>query len=627
MQESRHHIKTRMLKNAARAWGYPETEAENNFDPLVAMILAACSTELEKISGEIHASRARVLERLVQLLSPDVLTGALPAHAIACALPSEPGTELPADTQLYAHRKMSSLTENEEPVWKDIFFSPTASFHLNRASVRFMATGNQLYQISHTISKETIAHSDAGKELPASTLWLAIDEPGVNLHDSLFYFDFRNEADRNLFFHQLPKASWWLNDQLLQHSPGYGQQEISGERLDLNSILNRDNDVSGKIKKQINAFYKPSFITLIDDNGHTAKKENSHAVPDVITQTFSGKAFQLLQKQPLRWIAVRFPETIPNRLLQDTLCIMNCFPVINSRLHNLNYRLREIVNVVPLQTEDLFLDLEEVSDDEGRKLNIRSLGLGEEDGVAILMRNGGVGRFDERDAASIVDYLLQLLRDDSAAFSTMGNDFMNNEMKLLQQIINRLEQRLFTSQMRLEQTPYLIIKNNQKLPWHNLFIRYLSTNGMEANSIKSGTELKLYKGGSLEGNMAVLVTTTQGGRNKLSTTETVLAYKSALLSKDRLITAEDIKVFCHYQLGERVKSIGVQKGVMIHPDHQQGFVRTIDVGIMINKKAYDDMVENGELLFWLENLKGMLEEKSASMMPFRVFIRQAPSNY
>lgn len=61
---------------------------------------------------------------------------------------------------------------------------------------------------------------------------------------------------------------------------------------------------------------------------------------------------------------------------------------------------------------------------------------------------------------------------------------------------------------------------------------------------------------------------------------------------------------------------------MIHPDQQQGFVRTIDVAISINKKAYDDMVENGELSFWPENLKLMLEEKSASLMPFRVFMKQ-----
>ena len=53
MQESREHIKTRMLRTASRVWGYSETESENNFDPLVSMLLTACASELEKISGEV----------------------------------------------------------------------------------------------------------------------------------------------------------------------------------------------------------------------------------------------------------------------------------------------------------------------------------------------------------------------------------------------------------------------------------------------------------------------------------------------------------------------------------------------------------------------------------------------
>jgi hypothetical protein len=146
MQESRNHIKTRLLKNAARAWGYSETEAENNFDPLVSMLLTACSAELEKISGDIQASRGRVLERLVQLLSPDALTGALPSHAVATAASIESSFELSEQTQFYLTRKLQGNTETEEPVVKDTFFSPTADFQLNRASIRFMATGNTLYQ-------------------------------------------------------------------------------------------------------------------------------------------------------------------------------------------------------------------------------------------------------------------------------------------------------------------------------------------------------------------------------------------------------------------------------------------------------------------------------------------------
>jgi len=127
----------------------------------------------------------------------------------------------------------------------------------------------------------------------------------------------------------------------------------------------------------------------------------------------------------------------------------------------------------------------------------------------------------------------------------------------------------------------------------------------------------------VQNNEAVFVTATQGGRGKLGTAQSILAYKSAVLSKGRLITTEDIRSFCHYQLGECVSSIEVAKGVMIHPDQQQGFVKTLDVRIKLAKKNYDMMKEKGEIAFWMENLKIMLEEKSVTLFPYRVFIEQA----
>ncbi|MEP7279981.1 MAG: hypothetical protein ABI813_15140 [Bacteroidota bacterium] len=622
MQESREHIKTRMLKNAARAWGYTETESESNFDPLVSMLLSACSIELEKISGEIQGSRARVLERLVQLLSPDAFTGALPAHAIGCATPLEKVLEIAEDAQYYITRKTPAATDNEEPVSRDIFFSPASSYRLNKATVRFMAAGRSLYKISNGINKELMMQTESGKDLPANTLWLGIDEPGTSLKNTLFHFDLRNEAEKQLFYHQLPKATWYWNEQVIPHAPGYGNRNISGEQLDLETVLNREDDVSGKIKKQVNAFYKPYFITLLDPKNMAAGKDNS-VLSAMIAETFTGKLAAPLQQQPLRWICIDFPQTISSRLLQDVVCVMNCFPLINRRLHDLTYRLHEMVNIIPLQTEDLFLDLEDVSNDEGKILNTRSFRQKEEDAFGILLRNGGVGRFDERDAASVVDYLVQLLRDESAAFSALGNDFMNAEMKQIQQIINKLEQRLFSRHQSREQIPYLMVRNQSKTALQNIFLRYWSTRGSEANHIKAGNALHLYKGSSIENNQVLLVTTTVGGRNKLSTTDSVLAYKSALLSKDRLITTEDIKAFCHYQLGARVKRIDVEKGIMIHPDQQQGFLKTIDVRICVARKDFEDMQEKGEVNFWVDNLRLLLEEKSVALLPYRVFIEQA----
>lgn len=622
MQESREHIKTRMLKNAARAWGYAETEPESNFDPLVSMLLTACSIELEKISGEIQSSRARVLERLVQLLSPDAFTGALPAHAIGHAMPIDKSLVVTEHEQYYISRKSTALSENDEPQSKDIFFSPSASFRLNRSAIRFMATGNTLFRVNNGITKEMVAQSEAGKSLPDCSLWLGIDEPGISLSDSLFYFDLRNEAGRQLFYHQLPKAVWYWNEEVIDHTPGYGDSSISGEQVDLKNMLNREDDASGKIKKQVNAFYKPFFITLKDSRNLTNSEDNG-VLWSMINETFANKTAQaLLQVQPMRWICIDFPQTVSNSMLQDVVCVMNSFPVFNRRLHDLTYRLQEIVNIIPLQTEDIFLDLEEVSNDEGKVLNTRSFANNSDETFGILLRNGGVGRFDERDAGAIINYVVQLLRDESVSFSSLGNDFMNREMKQVQQIVNRLEQKLSTDHQTKEQMPYLMVRNNDKTPWQNLFLRYWSTCGTEGNQIKAGSQLRLYKGTNVQNNQVTLVTTTQGGRNKLGTTESILAYKSALLSKDRLITTEDIKTFCHYQLGNRVHKIDVQKGIMIHPDQQKGFTKTLDVKIAIERKEYETMKEKGEVAFWTDNLTIMLEEKSVTLFPYRVFIEQ-----
>ncbi|MFT3701409.1 MAG: hypothetical protein QM802_03525 [Agriterribacter sp.] len=622
MQESREHIKTRMLRNAARAWGYAETEPESNFDPLVSMLLTSCSIELEKISGEIQGSRARVLERLVQLLSPDAFTGPLPAHAIGHAMPIDKSLQINEDEQYYITRKTPSVTEGEDAAAKDIFFSPSASFRLNRSAIRFMASGNTMFRINNGITKEMIAQAEPGKNLPDCSLWLAIDEPGVSLNDSLFYFDLRNDAARQLFYHQLPKAKWYWNEEEMDHVEGYGENAISGEQLDLKTILNRDDDITSKIKKQVNAFYKPFFVTLRDTKNFSVSEDNG-LLWGMINEVFANKATQaLLQMQPLRWICIDFPQTISNTVLQDVICVMNSFPVFNRRMHDLTHRLQDIVNIIPLQTEDIFLDLDEVSNDEGKILNTRSFANGGDDTFGILLRNGGVGRFDERDASAMVNYIVQLLRDESVAFSSLGNDFMNREMKQIQQIINRLEQRLFSDQQTKEQIPYLMIRNNDKSPWQNVFLRYWSTCGMEANHIKAGNQLRLYKGTNIQNNQVTLVTTTQGGRNKLGTTESVLAYKSALLSKDRLITQEDIRAFCRYQLGSRAHSIDINKGIMIHPDQQKGFVKTLDVKIGIERREYDTMKENGEIAFWTDNLKIMLEQKSVTLFPYRVFIEQ-----
>lgn len=613
MIESREHIKTRMLKHASRMWGHTETQAESNFDPLVGLLLDACAAELEKVSSDIYASRSRIMERLVSLLSPEIITGALPAHAVANAVPLENTAVLDPDMQFYTKIKLSNSNKDQEPLTKDIYFSPTNKYQLNNATVRLMVIGNQLYKISGN-QKEVLATTSQAKS--NDTILLGIDNPEVGLHRTSFYFDFRNDADKDLFYHQLPNAKWYFNELPLETTPGIEEIEpvtegpaLKGTGLAEGVLLRQQISIT-------NQFYQPNFITLLDPAGETICNDDFHS--QGVLEDFQGKEVDELKGHPLRWIKIRFPEILSGTLLKDLVCMTNCFPVINRQLHEVNYRMQDIINVVPLHTEDLFLDLEKVHTDDNQPLSSNMERFTEGQSPVMLMRQGGIGRFDERDAVDIIDYLLQLLRDESAAFAIMDNDFVNKEIKNLKQVMNKLGHRLNASQVQKGSIPYLIIQRQQQNSKPNLTVQYSSTYGRMANHIKPGTRILPYNGSSFISNNIILVSQSLGGRDKLSATEKVLAYKNALLSKDRLTSSEDIKAFCESQMGQKVRRIDIQKGISFQPEEKKGYQKSIDIKITLKEEDFKNMTQSGELDYWKKHLSQALVHKMMVWMPLKV---------
>ncbi len=620
MPETREHIRNRMLQVAARAWGYPETEAESSFDPIVSMLLSVNAAEFERVSGEIAGSRARVLERMVELLSPDMLTGPLPAHAIMSATAQTDIAIVDQKEQFFFSRKTAA--DNGQVRTKDVFFTPTGSFQVSRSNIRYMATGSKLYQLGASASKELLAYN-TGPELSPSVLWIGIDHPSISLHNAQFYFELRNEVIRPFFYTQLPKATWKVNGQMLGSKAGYNDPAISSGSLDISQVLRQQSSVSHKVLQDINEFYRHCFITITDTAGRSAQAGTG--CPAEIEAAFPVREKKLFEGEQVRWVQVLFPENITSQMLEDVNCQLNCMPVVNRRLHELTYRLQDTVNIVPMITEDLYLDMEEVTDQDGRLLHIRDLEARDQDAPAILLRSGGVARFDERDAGAVIENIIQLLRDESAAFSRLGRDFVAGEIRQLQQIVNKLEQQLRQKQLVPERVPYLLIRRQKKEEIQHLFVRYWSVTGKAGNDIKAGTALMPYRSGNVDHNRVWLVTVTRGGRDRLNATDSITAYKSAVLSKDRIMSREDIRLFCLRQLGGQVSEIRVEKGIMVSADESQGFAKTIDVHISLHRKDYIEAREKNEITGWEQGLALQLADRSMSLTPYRVFIAEAQS--
>lgn len=630
MTETRADIKDRMLRAASAAWGYADKIRESDFDPLLGLLMDVFSAELEKMSNEISMSRERVLQKMVQLLAPDVLTAPVPAHAILHVQGLGEKLLLNDREQFYSGNLPGQTTREE--TW----FSPAGSYYITDTTIKYMVMGERIIRYTGVSTREN--WWPLKTSLPSHTIWLGLTgkETAVT-GGAQFYFELQNEQAGATFYHHLPDAEWWCGSRLLDIRKGFNSPEPDGE---LAGWLQTPHNISQTADQLARAICQDRFVYVagpgvsnsqedgLESNVHTTiSPELRHTLPDAVAEQW--------QNEKLVWVRIVFPESIQASTLVDLHCQVNCFPVVNRQLHELTYRLREWINIIPLAGErgQQFLDLHSVTDQDGNSL----LGAaGKEDDrmeynkesddsqgkMSVLLRRGGAGRFDERDARTVTEQLLQLLRDESAAFSLYNREFMSNEIKQVQQVITRISRQMETRDTPADSTPYLEVMGNEPGDSRHLAIAYWTTQGAKANLIKSGTALMAYKNGGVRQGSIFLLTATQGGRNRLLPHESIPAYKSAVLSKDRILSTEDIRLFCARETGVRASSITIRPGVMIAQGRQSGYVKTIDVLICPDTAHYEKMLASGTTEHWQQVLQTRLAERSLNFMPFRVCLKK-----
>ena len=118
-------IKDRILRRAARMWGYSELEAETSFDPIVSLLLSASAAELEKLGFELESSRSRIIERVLEVMFPEEVSGVIPARTLLQVNPLENNAELSLFTRFRTTKRQHNIYNPTETTTKDLFFSPT----------------------------------------------------------------------------------------------------------------------------------------------------------------------------------------------------------------------------------------------------------------------------------------------------------------------------------------------------------------------------------------------------------------------------------------------------------------------------------------------------------------------
>ncbi|RYE27431.1 MAG: hypothetical protein EOP45_01225 [Sphingobacteriaceae bacterium] len=606
---TKEEIRMRMLRNAMDYWG---TTNINDMDPMVRLLVEALSTELFNVSNDVKNLENRVLSKISRILASDYLTSALPAHAVLKGQPVENQEIININNHFFYKRQSSKETSRSEN--HNVFFTSVGEVKLFNASIRYTCSGVNLYEYDEALRRNTILTAASKLNIEPNTLWLGIDcAPALdNLQNLALFFEWSDYAANDDFYKLLSVVKCYGNNEEMETQPGliYKEDQDGGNRP-----VFYEQDIINLITRDIKEFYNNRFIS-ITDNKLTNISSYRQAFPDAFAEIFNPS--ELSRLQPCVWLKLTFPAVISLGIIDDLQVSLNCFPVLNRKRHEHKYRLRDVNNIIPVKVSDKdhFLSVKEVHDDRNIFYNeIPYTQATQNFEGSYSIRNGGAERFDSRNARQIIDYLLELLRDEKAAFASYGTDFLNNVLKTLEQNLALIERKTRMAQDGHEPFNYLIVKPDSKATM--LYLQYWTTLADAANDIRRGARLQQFETLKIKADSLRLMTSTIGGRDSLGATERVQAYKYGLTTKDRIVTQADLTSFCYYELGNKITDVKISKGLVVSSNPKEGFKKTVDVHLKPANEVKLSVEEWDTLLTLLES---KLISRSVINSNYRLFI-------
>ena len=586
---SKESIKARMLQNATKLWGVKNVQA---LDPVVKLLIDAFSTEVFKANNEIQNVNGRILEKLARLLTPAKYTHPNPAHAIAFAHPEEDREILLDHSEFFIKKHLNSFKKVQSDKQLSIPFTPIDHIELINAQTVLMLAGNTIYSIDEQLNKIPISRINNSIE-NYRKLKIAIDV--TNYSSEIFpeYLSFycSNPTFEHIDFvyRLLPHIKVSCNDLELEVSAGKTYPTL--EDTHGYEGLFREQSIYFKLKEDIKNIYNERFIEISGFDKNILKDLST--LPTEIDP--SNPVLNEYKGRKLIWLTLEFPPQFNQEILENFQFSLNTFPIYNRGWKKTEYNLDIMGNNIPLETEEneYFLFVDEVIDELGKKYTeIPFTPTNNLEKGLYTVRKGGMERFNERNAVDLLSNVMELLRDEVAAFSIFNRDKVKDILGEISGKMKGLMIKVDHANRELKDDVNYVIIEPVENSGHT-YATFWMTNCSMANSFRPATELS----SQINQQKITLLTETVGGLEEQKRSDTILAYKYALTTRDKIISKEDVKNYCKMVLRDEVKRINVKRGTMISDRPKEGFIRTVDVEIyplnyaFYGQKYWDNLSE------------------------------------
>jgi hypothetical protein len=575
-------IRKRLLRNASTLLGMENAEV-STLDPVVNMLFGALSKELEKVYNEQTASKSRVLSRLSKVLLPQVVSGPVPAHGVMHVRPYEAVYHLPQSAQFFFKRKKKALESSFRDDFQEVYFAPLVDIPIYNATIDLHVIGSGLYKVQDVYLKERMAEAKKVDKNRQHIYWLGIDCNGLlTTEDSTLkvplYFNWPSSPDKNLYLDALSLVRAFAGDRELPCNQGH-------PLLDHGSAHSSpfSENTGNSFVDSARAFYRRHYLTLSIDL--EVVRSSVGMIPSSLKQMWSEDVIGLLG-QNLLWLRFEFPPFVTADVLSDSICSLNAVPVANLRLNEFNFRIQQDFNVVPIETRDehFYRIISVKSIDGTAYISSSAMHHGQPNNGEYVIREGGVERFDERNADQMLAYLIDMLKEESASFALLGPDAIQADLQALRRQITALGQKVKLDTRVLRQMQFLVAQ--PKTTVDTVFVEFWSTLGISGNDVRLGSELQPSSGADVRSQELVMLSHTSGGKDALGEGDSLRQFKSVLTNRDRLVSVEDIQSFCISELPvelEDLPEINLTYG--LSRNSRQGFCKKLQVRLYLPEES------------------------------------------
>lgn len=581
-------IKERLLDRALDLWGI---EDERQLDPVVDLLLEAVAFESFQLEETLARADAALLGRLSRLLIPQKWMLPRPAHGLLSVHPKS-GEHL-MELSPHDHFSVNRVVQGVKS--PPLFFTPLYATQLLDAQIRYRLWGTQLEELGRRrcYTEQAFAEED---RLGDHTLYLGIQIAEENLvHTDRLRLAILPERGELLPFLSEIQAFDAYEHPLVIQAQNIPEASYEGHYVQdlkehychyLYEIELRESKASCSLTSL--------FPKL---------KEELHELHDVASQLY--------------WIRLEFPAVFTLDDMASMGVHLNTVPVINRRLIRKLHSLEREGRILSLSTSNQghFLSIESLEDNLGkvyipRERSYEAGALG-----VYSLYFGDLERFDASDAQRQLRRVLQLVREEGNAFSAVDNSSFASVLKELQDRLTTLEKTV--GKMQSESGPSkAFLMTMPEAEAEHLALSYWESTGGLANGLSPQDIIQSLEPDKFDSASIRLRTKTKGGRAAETEDMLIAHLRYGLLSKERIVTKEDVKSYLKHRLGITLKQVDLRDGVTISQEPNKGLVRCTDVFLELVKQGTE--LNEEEQAHLSSRLETELKERSVAHTTYKV---------